>query len=252
MPLSASLIAAADLDSPQIDAMYALMSAHYIHAHRDEFGRDLAAKDWVILLHDEEQGILRGFSTQVCFTHRHQGATHRILFSGDTIIHPDAWGGMQLPIMFGRMMLAVRRLDPEERLFWMLISKGFRTYRFLPTFFRQFFPCRGEPVPEWEQALMQALGRRRFPDSYDASAGIVRAGRGAQSLRPELAADRCHRTHPNPHIEFFLQRNPGHDRGDELLCLAEFRPDNLKPFILRQLDRGRVELPSPGSAAVLP
>jgi hypothetical protein len=37
------------------------------------------------------------------------------------------------------------------------------------------------------------------------------------------------------HIAFFQLRNPGHRRGDELVCLARFHPDNLKPYIRRQL-----------------
>ena len=28
---------------------------------------------------------------------------------------------------------------PHHDLFWFLISKGFRTYRFLPVFFKEFF-----------------------------------------------------------------------------------------------------------------
>jgi hypothetical protein len=31
----------------------------------------------------------------------------------------------------------------------------------------------------------------------------------------------------DPHIRFFLQRNPGHGHGDELVCLCELSHDNL-------------------------
>jgi len=39
----------------------------------------------------------------------------------------------------------------------------------------------------------------------------------------------------DPHVAFFQQQNSGHARGDELVCLARFHPDNLKPYIRRQL-----------------
>jgi hypothetical protein len=131
----------------------------------------------------------------------------------------------------------------------MLISKGFRTYRFLPTFFHRFYPCPAQPTPDWVRELMDVLGRRRFVDAYDAESGLIRAGAGAQALRAELAADRCRQTRVDPHIDYFFRRNPDHARGDELLCLAEFCDANLRPFILRQLDRERVELPGVGTAA---
>ena len=243
MNLTASLVGVVELTCKQVDAMHELMSAHYAHVGRESFDHDLAAKDWAILLHDREQGELRGFSTQVCFEHSHRGESLRVLFSGDTIIHPDYWGGMQLPVMFGRMMQAIHRESAHQRLFWMLISKGFRTYRFLPTFFHRFHPCHDRPTPDWEQSLMHALGRLRFPQAYDSTSGLIRASAHSQSLHPNLAEDRCHQTRPNPHIDYFFRRNPEHAHGDELLCLAEFNDDNLKPFILRQLNRTRVELP---------
>jgi hypothetical protein len=31
----------------------------------------------------------------------------------------------------------------------------------------------------------------------------------------------------DPHVSFFLGRNPGHHRGDELVCLAELTDRNL-------------------------
>jgi hypothetical protein len=36
-------------------------------------------------------------------------------------------------------------------------------------------------------------------------------------------------------VEFFQKLNPGHAQGDELVCLARFHPDNLTPYIRRQL-----------------
>jgi hypothetical protein len=252
MALNASLRAVTDLAPETIDAMYALMTTHYHHVRQDVFDQDLSRKDAVILLHEVETTRLCGFSTQVCFDHEHEGENLRILFSGDTIIHPDHWGGMQLPVMFGRMMQALKRAAPHRRLFWMLISKGFRTYRFLPVFFHQFYPRHDRPTPAWERSLMDALGRRRFSPSYDGVTGLIRGGEAAQSLRTDLADDRCHQTRPDPHIDFFFETNPGHARGDELLCLSEFDDSNLKPFILRQLNRDRVEFPHGGRAQCVP
>ena len=31
----------------------------------------------------------------------------------------------------------------------------------------------------------------------------------------------------DPHVAFFLKRNPGHGDGDELVCLTELSDDNL-------------------------
>jgi hypothetical protein len=45
-------------------------------------------------------------------------------------------------------------------------------------------------------------------------------------LKPHLAAVPDGRA-DNPHVRFFLERNPGHASGDELVCLTELSDANL-------------------------
>jgi hypothetical protein len=75
------------------------------------------------------------------------------------------------------------------------------------------------------QALMNHLASERFGPEYDPDTGIVRFSSGATPLREgvaDITPDRLR----DPHISFFVARNPGHVRGDELVCLARFHPDN--------------------------
>jgi hypothetical protein len=51
-------------------------------------------------------------------------------------------------------------------------------------------------------------------------------------LKPELAVI-PERRRANPHVRFFLQKNPGFAAGHELVCLAEISPQNLKRFAAR-------------------
>ena len=48
---------------------------------------------------------------------------------------------------------------------------------------------------------------------------MVRAGPGKDRLRPGVADPPGGRLR-DPHVRFFLERNPGHAAGDELCCIA--------------------------------
>ena len=109
---------------------------------------DLQAKQWVILLYDDNR--LCGFSTQVVFDFPHEHRLTRILFSGDTIIDKHYWGSLALPVAWGRLMLLLQSSRPDTDLFWLLTSKGYKTYRFLPVFFHEFYPCYCTPTPSFE------------------------------------------------------------------------------------------------------
>lgn len=231
MKLESETLPVSKLTEPLIGEMLRLMQAHYEGVVAEQFYADLRAKEWVILMRTGER--LCGFSTQVSFVHHVLGQSVRILFSGDTIIEKDCWGTLALPLAWGRLMLSIIAEHPEQKLYWLLTSKGYKTYRFLPVFFREFQPCFSAPASSFEHALLQSAAIRMVGDRFDPNAGILRAAPEAQRLRPGVADLEPHRLH-DPHIAFFQQLNPGHARGDELVCLARFHPDNLSPFILRQ------------------
>jgi hypothetical protein len=44
----------------------------------------------------------------------------------------------------------------------------------------------------------------------------------------------------DPHVAFFLNRNPGWRRGDELVCLTEIAFENLTPAGRRMWLRGDI------------
>jgi len=80
--------------------MYRLMEAHYAALSRERFRTDLAEKDRVILLQDR-QGRVRGFSTLQCYPFT-PPTTHenvRIIYSGDTVIDRRHWGSQALALV---------------------------------------------------------------------------------------------------------------------------------------------------------
>jgi len=190
-------------------AMFDLMHEYFYGVTVEQFESDLQEKNWVILL--EESGRVCGFSTMLAYD------SHgvRVVYSGDTIVHRKAWGSSLL----GRIWLqAVRGMQSQ---YWLLITSGFRTYRFLPVFWKEFWPRYDMPaIPP----LLKRLATERFGSGYDADSGIVRLAE-PQRLRhglDEIPSGRL----TDPHVAFFAQANPGHSRGEELVCLCPLAPAN--------------------------
>jgi len=123
---------------------------------------------------------------------------------------------------------------PDADLYWLLTSKGYKTYRFLPVFFREFQPCYHRGLSDFEIKLLHGVASNRFGERFVPASGILRAAPDSQHLKEGIADLDEHRLR-DPHIAFFQQRNTGHARGDELVCLARFHPDNLTSYIRRQL-----------------
>jgi len=239
MKLSGRLVTVGEIAPRQREAMFALMDLHYANVERADFERDLAEKQWVILLSDRSSGQLCGFSTQRLLHAEVAGRRVQVLFSGDTIIDREHWGDPALAHVWGQLTLALLDAHPNEEFYWYLISQGYKTYRFLPVFFHEYYPRPECPTPLRVQAILDVLGRTRYPDTYDPSLGIIRARPGQYQLRAGIA-DITEERLQDPHIRFFLARNPGHVRGDELCCLAPLSRDNYTRAAWRVIGPNRV------------
>lgn len=221
--LTSQTIAREALSAEDKDAMYALFAQYYTGHTPDLFLRDLGRKNWVILLRDEN-GRLRGFSTFLLYTTMAAGDEISVVYSGDTLIEPAYWG---TPVLQRSWVAGVLRLSAAmpQPLYWLLISSGYKTYRFLPVFFKEFYPRYDRSTPPAMKALLDHLAFERFGAEYDAAAGVVRFQGGATPLRDGVAEITSERLR-NPHVAFFAEHNPGHIDGDELVCLTQIHPDN--------------------------
>ena len=222
--MTGRLIPRAELSATQVGEMQELLAAHFDGVNPGVFERDLRQKNWVIVLEDEV-GAIRGFSSLLHYRTTFEGEPVSVVFSGDTIVQREFWGTPELPRTWIRSVNRLGESYPGDRLFWLLICSGVRTYRFLPLFWNKFHPRYDAATPPDVERLLHALATERFAGAYRPAQGIVRF-EFPQVLRGDLLATPRGRV-KDPHAAFFADRNPGHVRGDELVCLTEVRADNL-------------------------
>lgn len=222
--LISTVTARTDLTLTDIQSMFCVFNESFEGASLDIFQRDLSGKNWAILLRDGESGELEGFSTLALYETAFDGKPLSVVYSGDTIIRPAYWGTPELPRSWIRTVLEKSAGLPQP-LYWLLISSGYKTYRFLTVFYKEFYPCCNRPTPPEMKTLMDHLATQRFGADYHPELGIARFTRGATPLRSGVAEVTDERLH-DPHVAFYIARNPGHIHGDELVCITRVHPDN--------------------------
>lgn len=214
-----------ELTATERSQMYALLADYFVNVTQPHFEADLAEKEWLILLTDTATGQIQGFSTLMRLSVIVDEQPIVAFFSGDTIIHRDYWGEAELPRLWGRHVFSLAETMPDTHVYWFLISSGYKTYRFLPVFFREFYPTYLRPTPPTVKRIVDALARAKFPSEYNPERGIIRFAK-AVPLRPGVAEITARRL-KDPHVAFFVAANPGHAHGDQLPCLVELTRTNL-------------------------
>ncbi|NET71879.1 MAG: hypothetical protein F6K62_13385 [Sphaerospermopsis sp. SIO1G2] len=219
------LVPVEKLQSSDRTAMYTLLQSHFQGITWNAFEIDLEHKNWVLLLKDETSNILKGFSTLKFCQKTVNGENVSVVYSGDTIVDPSAWSSPTLPQSWIAAINFLRHHYAVEKLYWLLICSGFRTYRFLPVFWHNFYPRYNLQTPGEIAKIMGSLAKQYYGDFYQENHGIVRFPY-PQTLREGLIEVPSGRE-TNPHVQFFLAKNPGHVNGDELVCFTEINYDNL-------------------------
>jgi hypothetical protein len=236
MTLNTVIVELKNLAESEKSDMYKIFEQYYSEVSFPAFDKDLCEKDYVLLVKSND-GAIRGFTTIKIIFFQLNGEAGCALFSGDTIIHHEYWGDQALLKAWCHLAGTLKAKYADRSFYWFLIVKGHRTYRYLTTFAHQFYPNRKTGTPAHIQAIIDHLAFQKFGANYKSELGLIQFKQSQGHLRCDWAAipDK-HASHPDVH--FFLSRNPGYYRGDEMVCITELSDQNLRSHARRAFLNG--------------
>lgn len=202
-----------------IARMHALFEENYAFSPLSTFIDDLEKKDGAFIVRKKATQEIVGFSTLGIYTFELGGKKAKGLFSGDTIIDRNYWGSRSLQNAFALKLFWEALKSPLTPQYWLLISKGYKTYLLLARNFPDFYPQRGSAQPELKD-LVTEYCEAMFPGKLDHDSMLLDFGDNANCLKDHVAAITPEMCAADPDIAFFEQRNPSWQRGTELPCIA--------------------------------
>lgn len=222
------------IEIPNIDTslrhtMASIYFSHYDGSDTPLFFRDLEEKQEAILLYFDNK--LVGFTTWLSFDYSWNNKATKIIFSGDTIVDRAHWGQQALAFAWIKRMAQVKLSSPHIPLYWFLLVKGHRTYKYLPAFALSWYP-------HWSMArddlkdLADQLAIARYGSLYDTQCGIVQFPESMGHLKNDIAFP-TEKELANPAVHYFLKKNPSFHHGDELVCICEISPENMRTITRR-------------------
>jgi hypothetical protein len=224
--LTFHLVPLDSIDLEQGKRMFQLMCENYNEVVETNFFNDLENKQWIGLIKDGNATI-QGFTTFVINPNGVGGASYHIIFSGDTVIAPEYWGSQ---VMMQGWCRSVGRFiggDQSKRWYWYLLSKGHRTYMYLPLFFENYFPSMvPTPLDNELQDVATVISAKVFGYYWQQDEGVIRFDQSRGELKPNLI-EATFQKKGSSIVQFFLQKNPNFYKGEELVCTALIHPDKM-------------------------
>ena len=216
--LKASISRPGSLALNDRERMFQLMQKYYDAITEHQFLSDLSKKDAVILLRDRK--TIQGFSTLMKIDIELDNKPLRAVFSGDTVIEKDFWGSRALGTAFLRYMFIEKMKSPFAPLYWLLITKGYKTYLMMANNFSDHYPKFESATPPGVKRIIDAFYSALYRDRYDPETGLIESPGDPTRLRPGIAVISKALADSNPRIAFFQKANPSWQSGTELACIA--------------------------------
>ena len=207
-----------ELEESQKESMFKVFNRYYNNVSYEQFLSDLKSKDAVFLLLDRKENIIRGFSTIVEINENGYCG----VFSGDTIIEKEYWGQGTLGVAFLKYLFMKKLRNPFKKLYWFLISKGFKTYLLMANNFPNHWPRHEKQIDEKNKDILDTFSKTLYPEDYVQEKGIISfSNKEKDSLKECVAPITEEMKKANKRINFFSTQNENWQKGDELCCIAE-------------------------------
>ena len=200
--------------------MFSVFEKYYSGTDFETFEKDMQKKTGVILVRRREDKAIVGFTTVTEYYFiMPNGKPACGVFSGDTIIQKEYWGSRVLQSRFFIYVLTKKIFSGRIPLYWLLISKGFKTYLLLANNFTDY-----HPHPKGKNANLSSVVEnycdRLFPGVYNKETQLLDFGNEYQMLKGGVAEISDELKAEKPKVAFFEEKNPTWQRGTELPCVG--------------------------------
>ena len=241
--ISCHVVPVARLSESDTTEMFLLFEKYYDGVTKEKFLVDLSEKQDVFLFyaHGSGQRTLAGFST--IFLRKLSlpklGLKAFFVFSGDTVIEEAFWNRKFLQRQFFTYVYSARLRNPAIPLYWMLMSKGHKTYLMMRKNFPTSYPNSLGPTPPNIQAMNDFFYSQKFGNAYDHKTGLISFEDSGGAVKPQFGFAQA-KIGSDLDSSFFNLRNPDYAKGIELACIADIQFRHFFPLIWKQVLKPRL------------
>lgn len=213
--------------------LYGIFSKYYQNVSLEKFIKDFNEKKHLIIFHRKSDKSIMGFATVTFFDLEIDSRNVRVVYSGDVVLEKEYWGlkVFQQAYMLYFIYIRAKSLKP---VYWYLMSQSYKTYLMMANRFPDFFPNYKKDYPSFEKKIVDQISFQRFGESYHQESTTVDLKKENYTLvnnigyiNPSLLS--------NPHIAFFQKKNPNHEKGIELVCLAKINKNIFMIFFKKHI-----------------
>ena len=179
--------------------------------------------DQVVFIRDSKSGIIVGGSGfRIRTFDLKNNKTVKTIYLGQSYILPEYRGRKLMSLSYTQVVLDCKKKHPFRQIWFWMDALSYKPYLIMANQMREYYPSSFRKTPDWVKDLRSKVGLYYYMSLYDDVTGVVK--KKERRLKPSEGKIRQNDLN-NPFIRFYLRLNPGHVRGEGLLCVC---PGNFK------------------------
>ncbi len=188
-----------------------------------EFHKVLLSYKHAVLFRDKRDGSLRGVVMIDCGRRTFKGKSYMVMQCGTCYFDMEYRGGSYKHYVLAYFRLRALLTHPFTPFLLVAEYFNYKTYAQLAHTFEKVYPSYGKETPDYMKEFIDDFAMKKMSneDKYDSQTSVLK--------RTKFYYLRSHATESwsanlkDPHVRFFCERNPGWDKGYQLIAVASIR-----------------------------
>ena len=217
--IKTKVLNAATIPNSIVGSMYKLFEEYYSDVSFADFEKDLRNKKDALVFFDKKANVV-GFTTILHINKKlANGSNATFIFSGDTVVDRKYWGKKILQKAFYRYVVKLVIIKIGRPVYWMLMSKGHKTFMILKKNFMNSYPDVKKMLPADIKEAMDEFYTERFGSAYKKEKGLIVFDSSKGAVKNQFA-DATVKALEDKNLQLFMKLNPDYKMGHELACIA--------------------------------
>ena len=205
------------LNNTEIDEIWNVYSGHHNATFSQFMDRTFNQFGYMAICRDAQTQKIVGFTgIRIANIQLKSGKDATAIYFGQTFIRSEYRGCNLLKFCAIQIGLKCKLTNPFKPSYIWFDAISYKPFLLLSKYSGECYPSIDREMPEDIKKLIDTLGYRYYPNQYNPNNGTVI--KTCHRLR-----DNDTRIHNydlnNQYIRFYAEKNPGHTRGDGLICV---------------------------------
>ncbi len=232
--ISSKIRQTSSLSSQEIEQIWTTYSIHHNVTYQEFLDRTVNQFEYIAIYQNSQNSVVGFTGIRVSEIELENGKHASLIYFGQTFIEQKYRGKHLLSFSVLQILLKRKLANPFKQSYMWFDAICYKPFMLASKYSGEFYPNMNMETPKHIKDLTDAIGYTHYPTQYNRERGTVVK---SQNRIKDEALRIGQNDLRNKYIRFFAEKNPGHAKGDGLICIIPNKFSNYLVILFKVLSK---------------